>query len=95
MSAATVETEAEVREYAGAFMQIYREEARYLERTAPWIERVGLDHVKEKIVDDLENRKALFARFVESQKVHRRDPWEDRAKHGVDKQEFTPLAVVA
>jgi nitrite reductase (NADH) large subunit len=90
-----VETEAEVREYAGAFMQIYREEARYLERTAPWIERVGLDHVIEKMVDDTENRKALFGRFIESQKIHRRDPWEDRAKHNVDKQEFTPLAVVA
>ena len=35
---AQVATEEEVLEYAGAFMQLYREEARYLERTAPWID---------------------------------------------------------
>ena len=35
-------TEAEVLEYTGAFLQLYREEAHYLERTAPWVARVGL-----------------------------------------------------
>jgi hypothetical protein len=47
-----VTTESEVLEMAGAFMQLYREEARYLERTAPWIERVGLSHVQQAIVED-------------------------------------------
>lgn len=69
-----VETEAEVLEYAGAFMQFYREDARYLERTAPWIERVGLTRVKERLVDDAENRAALYARFLESQEVAQVDP---------------------
>ena len=32
-----------------AFIQLYREEAWYLERTAPWIERVGLDYVRMQI----------------------------------------------
>ena len=36
-----VATEEEVVEYCCAYLQLYREEARYLERTAPWIERVG------------------------------------------------------
>ncbi len=36
-----VATEAEVLEYVGAFLQLYREEARYLERTAPWVARAG------------------------------------------------------
>ena len=44
-------TEAEVKEYCCAFMQLYREEGRYLERTAPWIERVGLSYVKSRIVE--------------------------------------------
>ncbi len=35
-----------------AFIQLYREDAHYLERTAPWIERVGLDYVKARLVDD-------------------------------------------
>jgi len=37
-----VDTAEQVLEYCSAFMQLYREEAHYLERTAPWIERVGL-----------------------------------------------------
>ncbi len=36
-----VGTEQEALDYCAAFIQLYREEARYLERTAPWIERVG------------------------------------------------------
>jgi nitrite reductase (NADH) large subunit len=47
-------------EYAGAFAQLYREEAHYLERTAPWVERVGLAHIKAKVVDDAEGRAALY-----------------------------------
>jgi nitrite reductase (NADH) large subunit len=37
-----VATEAEAMQVCAAFIQLYREEAWYLERTAPWIERVGL-----------------------------------------------------
>lgn len=32
-----------------AFLQLYRENARYLERTSAWIERVGLESVKEQV----------------------------------------------
>ena len=89
-----VKTPEEVLEYCGAFLQVYREEARYLERTAPWIERVGLSHVKEKVVDDSDNRKALFARFLESQKYAQHDPWTERSTEGVDKHEFEILKKV-
>jgi len=91
-----VDTEEEVLEYAAAFCQIYREEARYLERTAPWIERVGFTYVKESIVDDAEKRKQLAARFKFSQKVTKSqdDPWTDRSTNGVDAHEFTPLKVI-
>ena len=86
-----VETEEEVKEYAAAFMQLYREEARYLERTAPWIERVGLSYVKEKMVEDADNRAVLYQRFLESQKYVQIDPWAERASEGVDQHEFTPI----
>ena len=89
-----VKTEEEVLQYTAAFMQLYREEAHYLERTAPWIERVGLTYVKEKIVEDEVNRKALAERFLHSQKYMQDDPWQARAE-GVDKHEFEPLKVVA
>ncbi|MGD8527008.1 MAG: nitrite reductase large subunit, partial [Thioalkalispiraceae bacterium] len=89
----SVKTEEQVLEYTAAFMQLYREEAHYLERTAPWIERVGLSYVKEKIVEDDENRKVLAVRFLESQKYMQDDPWQERAK-GLDKHEFEPIKVV-
>lgn len=74
-----VATEEEVLEYCGAFLQLYREEARYLERTAHWVERVGIDHVRRRIVDDEEGRKALHARFLFAQRFAQADPWAERA----------------
>ncbi len=74
-----VTTEAEVLEHCAAFIQLYREEARYLDRTAPWIERVGLDYVKARVVDDAEGREALRARFLVAQSVYQIDPWAQRA----------------
>ncbi len=89
----SVKTEEEAMEYSAAFIQLYREEAHYLERTAPWIERVGLSYVKEKIVEDEENRKALAGRFLYSQKFMQDDPWKQRAE-GAEQHEFTPIKKV-
>ena len=89
-----VKTEDEVLEYAAAFMQLYRQEAHYLERTAPWLERVGLTYVKERIVENDEYRKQLAALFRESQQYMQDDPWTERAE-GVDKHEFEPIATIA
>jgi nitrite reductase (NADH) large subunit len=85
-----VETEEEVKEYCGAYLQLYREEARYLERTAHWIERVGLSYVRQRIVDDAEGRKALRQRFLDSQKNAQIDPWAELAKPS-EREQFAPL----
>jgi len=88
-------TEDEVLEYCAAFMQIYREEARYLERSAPWVERVGMEYVKSRVVADEAGRKAAAARFLFSQRFAQHDPWAERAEKGVDALEFKPLALEA
>lgn len=88
-----VETEAEVLEYCGAFMQLYREEAHYMERTAPWIERVGLVYVKQHVVEDTAGRTRLYARFLESQRDSQEDPWKERAE-GKDAHEYAALATI-
>jgi nitrite reductase (NADH) large subunit len=90
---AKVTTEEEVLEYAGAFMQFYREDAWYLERTAPWIERVGIDTVRETLADPA-TRKALHERFLFSQRFSQDDPWTERAR-GAERHEFRPMATVA
>jgi len=89
-----VTTMVEVLEYTGAYLQLYREEARYLERTAPWIERVGLSYVKERLVADAAGRRALHERFLASQVFAQQDPWGARGTAGVDRHEFTPLKVL-
>ncbi|PCJ83748.1 MAG: nitrite reductase large subunit [Thiotrichaceae bacterium] len=87
-----VETEEEVIEYVAAFTQKYREEAHYLERTAPWVERVGLTYIKTCILDDEAERKALAERFKFSQTFAQIDPWKERAE-GKASHEFTQLKV--
>ncbi len=90
-----VKTPEEVKEYAGAFMQLYREEAHYLERTAPWVERVGLSYVKQRLVEDEPGRKALYERFLDSQKYAQVDPWAQRALEHKEAHEFAPLKELA
>ncbi len=89
-----VETEEQVMEYCAAFTQLYREEAHYLERTAPWVERVGLEHIKTRIVSDAESRLVLCERFKYSQQFSQTDPWKERAE-GVAAHEFQPIRITA
>jgi nitrite reductase (NADH) large subunit len=81
-----VATPGEVLEYAGAFLQLYREEARYLDRTVHYIKRAGLEYMKKKIVEDTQGRKALYAR-LQFALQGTPDPWEERAS-GVAKREY-------
>ena len=75
-----VKTAEEVIEYSGAFIQIYREEARYLDRTVHWIERVGLEYVKKRVLEDAEGRKAAYERLLYTLQGSV-DPWAERAKN--------------
>ena len=77
-------------EYAGAFLQLYREEGWYLERTVHYIGRVGLDHVKKKVLEDVANRKALYERMLFSLDGEP-DPWHEQDKALVDARQFAPL----
>jgi len=86
-----VETEEQVLEYCAAFIQKYREEARYLERTAPWVERVGLQYIKDALIDE-QQRKSLAERFRYSQKFAQIDPWKARAG-GEEAHEFKPIKI--
>lgn len=86
-----VATEQEAMDYCAAFIQLYREEARYLERTAPWIERVGVDYLKARLIDDEAAREALRARFLYSQSFSQDDPWAQRAE-GAEAEHHAPMA---
>ena len=87
-----VKTHAEVLEYSAAFLQLYREEGWYLERTVHYIGRVGLDHAKAKVVDDAENRARLAERLRFSLDGLP-DPWFEHEKAHVDMRQFEPIAI--
>lgn len=87
-----LKTAEEVLEYSGAFLQLYREEGWYLERTVHYISRVGLDYVKKKILDDAEGRRALWERLQFSL-ADEPDPWFEMSRAHVDERQFIPIAV--
>ncbi len=87
-----VKTAEEVLEVSGAFLQLYREEGWYLERTVHYVARVGLDYVKAKVLEDHANRKALWAR-LQAALEGEPDPWFDGEKARVDARQFVPIAV--
>ncbi|MFT3691421.1 nitrite reductase large subunit NirB [Paenirhodobacter sp.] len=76
----TVAGEDEAVEVVIAFVQLFRENAKYLDRPYKWIAKVGLDWVRERVVDDMDSRRALVERFEISQSVYRRDPWAEHAR---------------
>ncbi|MCW5663451.1 MAG: nitrite reductase large subunit NirB [Piscinibacter sp.] len=88
-----LKTAAEVLEYSGAFLQLYREEGWYLERTCHYVGRVGLDYVKKKILDDHAGRKALWERLQFSLDGEP-DPWFEFDKAAVDTRQFTPVGAL-
>ena len=87
----TVKTEDEVLEVVGALTQMYREQGFYLERIYKWADRVGYDHIKSVILDDLESRRAYHERFLFSQKFAQVDPWAEFVS-GKHAHEFHPMA---
>jgi nitrite reductase (NADH) large subunit len=87
-----VKTAAEVLEYSGAFLQLYREEGWYLERTVHYVGRVGLDYVKKKVLDDHEARRALWDR-LQFALDGEPDPWFEADKARVDQRQFIPIQV--
>jgi nitrite reductase (NADH) large subunit len=85
-----VKTHAEVLEYAAAFLQLYREEGFYLERTVHFVARVGLDYVNKRVLDDAAGRRALAQRMAYALSLES-DPWHEPAKAAVDPRQFVAL----
>ena len=87
-----VKTAAEVLEYTGAFCELYRTEGWYLERTVHYVNRVGLDYVKKRIVEDHAGRKELWDN-LQFALDGEPDPWFEFDKAAVDTRQFEALSV--
>ncbi len=84
-----VATEEEVIDVIKAVTQVYRENARYLDRIYKWMAKVGLDWIHDQIADP-NQRAALVARFETSQDIYRKDPWAQHVERAAGS--YQPLS---
>jgi len=73
----TVEGEDAVMQIAGRFMQFYREDAKYKERSYTWVERIGIERIRAVVVEDSEGWGEGFDAQIEAAIAAYRDPWKD------------------
>ncbi|MDT8377236.1 MAG: hypothetical protein RQ867_10940, partial [Mariprofundaceae bacterium] len=82
-----------------AYLQYYRETGKHNERTAPWLERMGLEKIRQVVVDDRESRRNLVERMDLYLSTLTSDPWQERLqdekKPGqMDRfNEYTPIDI--
>jgi nitrite reductase (NADH) large subunit len=72
-----VDSEDEVVLLTGRFMQYYRENAKYKERTYTFVERVGIERVRAIVVDDSEGTAAALDAAMQSSVDAAYDPWKE------------------
>jgi len=92
---ATVDSPDEVIRLTGRFLQYYRENAKWLERTYAWVPRFGIEQIRAVVVDDSEGiGQRLDAEMQKAVDAYR-DPWKDGA-HPVTPGQFrTSLPLIA
>ena len=71
----TVDTAEEAMTLAGRFMQYYRENAKWLERTYTFVPRVGLDEIRAVVVEDRDGDAARLDAAIQASVDAFRDPW--------------------
>jgi nitrite reductase (NADH) large subunit len=74
---AKVQTSEEAKRLALAFLQHYREQADYLERTYGYLERVGIDAVRDAVLEPVAQAE-LIERYRIAKSAADPDPWRER-----------------
>jgi nitrite reductase (NADH) large subunit len=92
---ATVDSAAEVMTLTGRFLQYYREDANWLERTYAWVPRVGIEKIRAVVVDRIDETVAdqLDANIAKSVAAYR-DPWQDGKEPATQGQFRTSLPLL-
>jgi len=91
----TVDSHEDVLKFAGRFIQFYRENARYLERTYAFVERLGIKRIRSVVVDDSEGIAARLEQEVSASRAAYRDPWREAAAPATANQFATMLPLVS
>ena len=72
-----VDSHEETLLYIGRFMQFYREQAKYLERTYDFVERRGIAYLREVLVDDTEGICDRLDKAMAASVDSYVDPWQE------------------
>jgi nitrite reductase [NAD(P)H] large subunit len=72
---ATVATQEEVLRVMGRFIQYYRENARYAERSPAFVERIGIDNIRAILLDESSEEAKRLDREIEAEVANYHDPW--------------------
>jgi len=92
----TVETHDEVLLYMGRFMQYYRENAKYMERTYDFVERIGIERLRQLLIEDCEGICARLDQEIQAAVDAYVDPWQQEAATPATPNQFArvlePLA---
>src|SRR4029079_3402570 len=67
----------DVLRYMGRFMQYYRENAKYLERTYDFVERVGIEEIRRLLLADWEVIAAPLDGAIQAAVDAYVDPWQE------------------
>jgi nitrite reductase (NADH) large subunit len=89
-----VDSHAAVLQMSGRFMQYYRENARYKERTYTFVERLGIAKIRAIVVDDSEGIAADLDRAMQESVEATYDPWLERDRPATRNQFKHSLPVV-
>jgi nitrite reductase (NADH) large subunit len=77
---ATVDTADEVITLTGRFLQYYRENANWLERTYAFVPRIGIERIREIVVEDTDGIAVDLDLAMAASVAAYRDPWKERAE---------------
>ncbi|MEV6304703.1 nitrite reductase large subunit NirB [Actinoplanes sp. NPDC051861] len=88
---ATVGSAEEVIRLTGRFLQYYRENANWLERTYSFVPRIGIERIREIVVEDSDGIAEALDAAVEDAVQAYKDPWKERAEPATPGQFRTSL----
>jgi nitrite reductase (NADH) large subunit len=89
----TVTGEDDVLLYTGRFMQYYRENAKYKERSYTFVERIGLERIRAVVMQDSDGIAAELDAALEKSVAATFDPWTERDDPKTANQFESVLAV--
>jgi nitrite reductase (NADH) large subunit len=72
-----VSSHEEVLKYMGRFIQYYRENAKYLERSYAFVQRLGMDKIRAVVMEDSEGIAERLDREIAESKAAYKDPWRE------------------